>query len=64
MRLLLHLAKGEILLLAVVLEKGQNPQKVEPDWTKVKLVGLVVEGEKKLLQKVLNKELVIQLDRT
>lgn len=59
------MAKGEIPLLVVVLEKEQNPQKVEPDWTKVKLVGLVVRGEKKkLLQKVLNKELVIQLDRT
>lgn len=59
------MAKGEIPLLVVVLEKEQNPQKVEPDWTEVKLVGLVVRGEKKkLLQKVLNKELVIQLDRT
>lgn len=59
------MAKGEIPLLVVVLEKEQNPQKVEPDWTKVKLVGLVVRGKKKkLLQKVLNKELVIQLDRT
>lgn len=58
------MAKGEILLLVVVLQKGQNPQKVEPDWTKVKLVGLVVRGGKKTFLKVLNKELVIQLVRT